>query len=114
MKQMGITMVIAGTGCQWPTCILKVATKGKNEIAMSEETIPLNKWTHVAATYSREEKSTCSLCQWGTKGETIAADPFKPTARDWHITSMLIGKSGRPCGPMELSGRRVQRNPLPL
>ena len=34
--------------------ILKVATKGRNEMAMSDETIPLNQWTHVAASYSME------------------------------------------------------------
>ena len=85
---------------------LKVATKGKYEIAMAEETIPLNTWTHIAATYSGEEGLSIYV-NGELKDRTIAADPFKPTARDWHITSMLIGKSRiemRPYGTIRPEG----------
>jgi len=37
--------------------LLIVATRGKYEEAMSEERIPLNQWTHLAATYSKDAVS---------------------------------------------------------
>ncbi len=79
--------------------VLIVATEGKYEIAMSDETIPLNEWTHVAATYSRNAGRLAVYVNGELKDETFATDAFKPTARDWHITSMLIGKSRAPMRP---------------
>ncbi len=87
--------------------MLKVATEGKYEIAMSNKRIPLNEWTHLATTYSREENRLAVYVNGELEAETIAADPFKPTARDWHITSMLIGKSRdamRPYGVIRPEG----------
>jgi hypothetical protein len=87
--------------------VLIVATEGKYEIAMSDETIPLNQWTHLAASYSKETGRLAVFVNGALKDEIIASDAFKPTARDWHITSMLIGKSRaamRPYGTIRPEG----------
>ena len=87
--------------------VLIVATEGKYEIAMSDETIPLNQWTHLAATYSRNTGRLAVYVNGELKDETLARDAFKPTSRDWHITSMLIGKSRaamRPYGTIRPEG----------
>ncbi len=87
--------------------VLKVATEGKYEIAMSHETIPLNEWTHLAASYSKEKGRLAVYVNGELKDETFAREAFKPTARDWHFTSLLIGKSRaamRPYGTIRPEG----------
>lgn len=86
--------------------VLLVATRGKYERAMSEERIPLNQWTHVAASYSREGGLSVYV-NGELKAQTAATETFTPTARDWRITSMLIGKSraaARPFGTIRPEG----------
>ena len=85
---------------------LKMATKGKYEIATSSKSIPLNKWVHIAGIFSKENGLSVYV-----NGELWVNKPveyeFTPASRDWHITSMIIGKSRsktRPYGTIRPEG----------
>ncbi|UCE08232.1 MAG: LamG domain-containing protein, partial [bacterium] len=84
--------------------VLVMATRGKNEIVMTTNTIPLNKWTHIAGTYSQEQG--ISVFVNGRIAASRKTDArFKPANPD--ITSMLIGKSRdetRPYGTIRPEG----------
>lgn len=85
---------------------LKAATRGKNEIAMTEKTIPLNEWTHVAGTYSKEEGLSVYV-----NGQLMANTKPKDQVRfaDPDVTSVLIGKSRlkeRPYGTIRPEGTK--------
>ncbi|MEM6542543.1 MAG: LamG domain-containing protein [Bacteroidota bacterium] len=83
---------------------LFVATRGRNAIAMSDKTIPLNKWTHIAATYSKE--MGLSLYVDGVKmASEKPMEAFQPADTD--VTTLLIGKSRsetRPFGTIRPEG----------
>jgi hypothetical protein len=84
--------------------VLVMATRGKNEIVMTTNTIPLNKWTHIAGTYSQEQGMSVFLNGRIAASKKIDAR-FKPANPD--ITSMLIGKSRdetRPYGTIRPEG----------
>jgi hypothetical protein len=85
---------------------LVIATRGKYEKVMAPETIPLNEWTHVAATYSAEDGMSVFL-NGELKATRIPEERFTPTRRDWQDISMLIGKSRaakRPYGTIRPEG----------
>jgi hypothetical protein len=85
---------------------LVIATRGKYEKVMAPETIPLNEWTHVAATYSAEDGMSVFI-NGELKATRIPGDRFTPTRRDWQDISMLIGKSRaakRPYGTIRPEG----------
>jgi hypothetical protein len=84
--------------------MLKVSTNGKYEVAMSEDIIPLNTWTHVAGTYSEADGISVYL-NGELAANTLPKDPFK--AANPYITSLLIGKSRsefRPYGTIRPEG----------
>jgi len=85
---------------------LKMATKGKYEIAMSSKSIPLDKWVHIGGTYSKENGLSVYI-DGELQANTKVENEFTPASRDWHITSMLIGKSRtrrRPYGTIRPEG----------
>ncbi|MDN5216824.1 LamG domain-containing protein [Fulvivirgaceae bacterium BMA12] len=96
----GYSLEIDGLG----RLLLKVATRGKYEIAMSSDEIPLNTWTHVAGSYAAE--SGLSVYINGQLIDNIKLkEIFSPA--DPEETSMLIGKSRskkRPYGTIRPEG----------
>jgi hypothetical protein len=85
---------------------LKLATKGRYEIAITSDPIPLNTWTHIAGTYSKENGLSVYI-DGKLMANNLVEDEFTPASRDWHITSMIIGKSRsktRPYGTIRPEG----------
>jgi hypothetical protein len=85
---------------------LKLATKGRYEIAIISDPIPLNAWTHVAGTFSKENGISVYV-NGALQANTPVETEFTPASRDWHVTSILIGKSrtkSRPYGTIRPEG----------
>jgi len=85
---------------------LKLAVKGRYEIAITPDPVPLNAWTHIAGTYSKENGISVYV-NGALQANTPVENQFSPASRDWHITSMLIGKSRtkrRPYGTIRPEG----------
>ncbi|OUT98751.1 MAG: hypothetical protein CBB92_06475 [Flammeovirgaceae bacterium TMED32] len=82
----------------WGRPVLKVATKnGKTEDLMSDQTIKLRKWTHVAASYSYESGMSLYI-----DGELIGNRKIEGgygEISDHGQLSILIGKSRVPAKP---------------
>ena len=79
-----------------------VATNGKTEELVANETLPLNQWTHVAAVYSQEDGLKIYIDGICSNKEVSA--PFTPAvgiALDDSVsnTSLLIGKSRKKSKP---------------
>ena len=80
-----------------------VATDGKTEELVANETIPLNQWTHVAAVYSTEDGLKIYIDGSVVQTKQVSA-PFTPAvgiALDESVsnTSLLIGKSRKKSKP---------------
>jgi len=87
---------------------LRIATNGRYEMLIGEETIPLNTWTHVACVYSVDDGMKIFL-----NGEL--AGSFAPKSKyesidyknEWHRINLIIGKSrakSRPYGTIRPEG----------
>jgi hypothetical protein len=90
--------------------MFRMATNGREELLLGQDTIPLNVWTHVAC--SCNEGDGMSIFVNGERVGTLKPDaPFNPVVLDWGPEApMLIAKSStthrpygtiRPYGTME-------------
>ena len=75
--------------------ILRIATDGQEELVVSTQRIPIEKWTHIAGTYSPEKGLNIYID--GKLAASKMPDNLFTPAQD-HV-SMLIGKSRAPARP---------------
>lgn len=78
--------------------IFKISTNGKNEELISSKTLPLNTWTHIAATYSPNDGLTIYV-NGSSKGNKKTDAAFNPAKAS---TSLLIGRSRTKVKPYQV------------
>ncbi len=90
--------------------IFKIATNGKYEELMSSKTLPLNTWTHIAATYSPNDGLTIYVNGLSI-GNKITDAAFSPALVS---TSLLIGRSRAKARPYQVPQMRFQNRISPI
>jgi len=86
--------------------VFKIATKGREEIVMGKETIPLNKWTHIAGTYS--PKNGLKIYVNGKLVDSMKPDfEFTPAQRSVNILMGMSRQKQRPYGTIRPYGTQM-------